>query len=168
MPADPKDIRSLRRKAEKALSEAPEKPAFTAGADLQKLVHELSVHQIELEMQNEDLRRSQEQLEESRSEYAELYDFAPVGYLTLDNAGLITRANLTACALLGIGRRLLVKKPFSLFVHPESQDPFYLHKQKTLMTTTAQTCELTLKRKDGTSFDAQLKSIAAQVNGAER
>ena len=117
-------------------------------------------------MQNEELRRSQEQLEQSRSEYADLYDFAPVGYLTFDKRGLITRANLTACGLLGIERSRLVKKPFTLFVHPESQDLFYFHKQKVLETTTAQTCQLVLKRKDGTFFDAQLESIAAQINGA--
>ena len=125
MPADPKYIRSLRRKAEKLLSEAPEKLALMSGLDLQKLVHELSVYQIELEMQNEELRKSQEQLEDSRSEYADLYDFAPVGYLTFDGTGLVTRANLTACGLLGIERSLLIKKPFALFIHPESQDLFY-------------------------------------------
>jgi PAS domain-containing protein len=114
MPADPKHLRALRRKAEKLLSEAPETPALMSGTALKGLVHELSVHQIELEMQNEELRRSREQLEESRSEYEELYDFAPVGYLTLDKRGLITRANLTACSLLGVERSHLVKKPFTL------------------------------------------------------
>jgi PAS domain-containing protein len=99
MPTDPKDIQALRDKTEKALSEASEKPAPMAGEELQKFLHELSVYQIELEMQNEELRRSQEQLEESRSEYADLYDFAPVGYLTFDEKALITRANLTACSL---------------------------------------------------------------------
>ena len=123
MPDDPESVRSLRRKAEKLLSEAPEKLALMPEMDLHKLVHELSVYQIELEMQNEELRRSQEQLEESRSEYAELYDFAPVGYLTFDKTGLITRANLTACSLLGIERSHLVKKPFALFIHPDSRGP---------------------------------------------
>jgi PAS domain S-box-containing protein len=165
MPSDPKDIRALRRKAEKRLLEAPEKPALTSGVDPQGLVHELSVYQIELEMQNEELRRSQEQLERSRSEYADLYDFAPVGYLTFDKIGHVTRANLTACGLLGIERSILVKKPFTLFVHPESQDLFYLHKRKVVETTAAQTCELLLKKKDGTFFYAQLESIAVQVNG---
>ncbi len=165
MPADSKR-RALRQKAEKLLSETPEKPAPATGTDIKELLQELSVHQIELEMQNEDLRRAQEQLEESRAEYAEIYDFAPVGYLTFDKVGLVSRANLTACGLLGIERNLLVKKPLTLFINPESQDLFYLHKQKVLETTTAQTCYLVLKRKDGTFFDAQLDSIAAQVKGA--
>jgi PAS domain S-box-containing protein len=165
MPADPKHIQALRRKAEKLLSEAPEKLALMSGTDVQGLVHELSGYQIELEMQNEELRSSRDQLEESRSEYAELYDLAPVGYLTLSKTGLITRANLTACGLLGGERILLLKKPFTLFVHPESQDTFYFHIRKALETTTRQTCQLVLKRKAGSLFDAQLESIAAQVKG---
>ena len=123
------------------------------------------VHQIELEMQNDELRRAQLEIEASRSRYADLYDYAPVGYLTFDARGLVTRANLTACGLLGIERSLLVEKPFALFIHPESQDLFYLHKQKVLETTTTQTCQLVLKRKDGTFFDAQLESIVAHVDG---
>ena len=166
MPPDPKETRALRQKAEKALEGAPEQQALTsAESDLQKLVHEISVHKIELEMQNEELRRSREELEASRSEYAELYDLAPVGYLTLDERGLITRANLTACGLLGVERSLLLKKPFGRFICPESQDLFYSHTQKVLETTTAQACQLVLKRKDGTFFDAQLESVAAQVSG---
>ena len=125
----------------------------------------LSVYQIELEMQNEELRTSREHLEESRTEYAELYDSAPLGYLTFDKTGLITRVNLTACGLLGIERSLFVKKPFTLFVHPESQDTFYFHLRKVLETTARQTCQLVLKRNGGSLFDAQLESIAVQGNG---
>jgi PAS domain S-box-containing protein len=165
MPTNPKQIRTLRQKAEKLLSETPEKLALMSGKDLRGLVHELSVYQVELEMQNDELRKSREQLEQSRSEYTDLYDFAPVGYLTFDKMGLITRANLTATGLLGIARSLLVKAPFTLFIHPESQDIFYFHTRKVLETTTTQTCQLVLKRKDGTLFDAQLESIAAHVNG---
>jgi PAS domain S-box-containing protein len=165
MPADRKGILALRRKAKKLLLEAPGNLALTSGTDLKGLVHEFSVYQIELEMQNEELRRSQKQLKESRSEYADLYDFAPVGYITFDESGLITRANLTACGLLGIERSLFVRKHFALFIHLESQDPFYFHKRKVLETKTTQTCQLVLKRKDGTFFDAQLKSAAVQVDG---
>ena len=165
MPTDPKRIRALRQKAEKLLREAPENLALTSVKDLQGLVHSLSVYQIELEMQNEELRRSREQLEQSRSEYADLYDFAPVGYLTLDKRGIIMKANLTACGLLGIERSLLVKTPFTLFIHPESQDAFYFHTHKVFKTTTTRTCQLVVKRKDGTFIDAHLESIAARVDG---
>jgi PAS domain S-box-containing protein len=168
MPVNPKDIRALRQKAEKALREAPGKPALTSGTDLTRLTHELAVHQIELEMQNEELRRSQEELERSHAEYADLYDFAPVGYLTFDRTGLVTKANLTACNLLGIERSLFVKKPFALFVHPESQDAFHICKQTALETTTTQTCQLVMKRNKGAEeyFHAQLESIAVLSNGA--
>jgi two-component system, cell cycle sensor histidine kinase and response regulator CckA len=165
MPGDSKHVHAFRQKAEKSLSKKPEELAVMSGTDLQKLVHELSVHQVELEMQNEELRQSREQLEESRSEFANLYDFAPVGYLTFDKTGAITRANLTATGLLGMERSLLIKKPFVLFIHPESQDRFFLYLQRVLDTTTTQTCQLVLKRKDGTSFDVQLEGVAVQVNG---
>ena len=166
MPPDPKESRALRQKAEKALQGVPEQRALTSvESDLQKLVHELSVHKIELETQNEELRGSREQLEASRSEYAELYDFAPVGYLTLDERGLITRANLTACGLLGIEGSLLLNKPFGRFICPESQDLFSSHIRKVAEATTAQACQLVLKRRDGTLFDARLESVAARVFG---
>jgi PAS domain S-box-containing protein len=165
MPADPEHIRAVRRKAEKVLSEVPEKRALTFRKDLEKCFHELSGYQARLETQNEELRRSREELEESRRVYAELYDFAPVGYLTLNKAGIITGANLTACALLGVERTLLVKNPFSRFVSLESQDPFHLHRQQVLETTTLQTCQLVVKRRGGTVFDARMESVAVQVDG---
>jgi len=70
-------------------------PDNMTSADVRKLAHDLQVHQVELEMQNEELRRIQADLEESHAKYADLYDFAPVGYFTLDSAGLIREANLT-------------------------------------------------------------------------
>ena len=81
-----------------------------------KLVHELEVYQIELEQQNAELRRAQEELELSRNTYAELYDFAPVGYFTFNVRGLIREVNLTGAQLLGAERRKLTNKPFSGFI----------------------------------------------------
>ena len=165
MAVDSKHDRAFRREAEKVLSEMPAKKTPIPGMDLKGLLHELAVHEIELEMQNEELRKSREQLEQSRNEYADLYDFAPVGYFTLDGKVVIARANLTAAGLFGVERSLLAGRSFALFVHPESQDLFRSHTRKTFETTAIQTCELTLKRKDGTFFDAQLKSIAVEVDG---
>ena len=82
---------------------------------MEKLVHELEVHQIELEMQNEELRKAQIEIEESRTKYFELYDFAPVGYFSLDSKGMIVEANLTSAAILGIERSLLLRKSFFRF-----------------------------------------------------
>src|ERR1700687_1080288 len=107
----------LRRQAEEQLTaKASAARPFRTEEETQRLFHELQVHQIELEMQNAELRRAQEELELSRNKYAELYDFAPVGYFVFDTRGLIREVNLTGAKLLGIERRRLVNKPFISFV----------------------------------------------------
>ncbi len=100
----------LRRKAESLISQKQEVflPQKNSPEDMEKLIHELQVHQVELEMQNDEVRKAQEEVEESRSRYMDLYDFAPVGYFTLDNKGVILEANLTGAELLGIERGLLL------------------------------------------------------------
>ena len=85
--------------------------------------------------------------------------------MTFNEKGLVTRANLTATGLLGIERSLILEKPFALFVHPVSQDTFYFHLRRVLEAATTQSCQLVLKKKDGTFLDAQLESIASQGNG---
>jgi len=79
----------LRKRAEKILSKKQEAGEKTSSADMEKLIHNLQVHQIELEMQNDELRKAQQGIEESRSRYVDLYDFAPEGYFTLDGKGVI-------------------------------------------------------------------------------
>ncbi|QDL36868.1 PAS domain S-box protein [Rhodoferax sediminis] len=111
------DAAPLRNRAEEVLA-AKGKSASTQDA----LMHELQVHQIELEMQNEELRRTQLALEESRDRYLDLYEFAPVGYLTLNDAGVITQSNLTAASLLGLDRRQLLQRRFDRLVVPEHRD----------------------------------------------
>ena len=96
------------------------------------MLHELRVHQIELEMQNEELRRAQAELDAARARYFDLYDLAPVGYCTLSEQGLILEANLTAATLLGVARGALVKQPFTRFILKEDQDIYYLHRKTAL------------------------------------
>jgi PAS domain-containing protein len=97
-------------------------------ADMQRLIHELQVHQIELEMQNEELRRAREELELSRDKYAELYDFAPLGYFVFDTAGVIREVNLAGAQLLGVERQLLANKPFTGFIaETEGREIFFNH-----------------------------------------
>ena len=112
-------ISKLRRHAEAALAKKfrdASDISTLSPEDMQKLVHELQVHQIELEMQNEELRTAQIALEKSVGKYLDLYDFAPVGYFTLDRKGIILEANLTAVRLLGIEKESLIKGPLSRFV----------------------------------------------------
>jgi PAS domain S-box-containing protein len=114
---DPKDLSpdfsDLRRRAEERLEAESISPEALSPAEAARLIHELQVHQIELELQNEELRQAQVQLAESRDKYADLYDFAPVGYLTLGKAGKILEANLTAATMLGLERSKLLGLYFS-------------------------------------------------------
>ena len=110
------DFSSLRRRAEEQVAAAAVPPEDLSPDEAARLIHELRVHQIELEMQNDELRLSEARLEESRSRYADLYDFAPVGYLTLDERGAIVEANLTAATMLGRERSKLLNFYFAYFL----------------------------------------------------
>jgi PAS domain-containing protein len=113
------DGAKLRQLAEKALEEAPDDQGDLSGISPEKmtgLIHELRVHQIELKMQNEELRRIQGELEKERDRYSHLYDFAPVGYFTVGEKGIVAEANLTAATLLGMERSALIGHPYVCFV----------------------------------------------------
>jgi two-component system cell cycle sensor histidine kinase/response regulator CckA len=109
-----------------------------------------------------ELRRTQSELEEARNRFSNLYDFAPSGYFTFDNNGLILEVNLTGANKLGIERSLLIKKPFSLYINFSGRDIFYLHLRNVFKTGTRQTCEIKLLDKNKNQFDAQLESLAVQ------
>lgn len=104
---------ALRKLAEKILSEKGEMIRPDRSEDIERLIHELEVHQIELELQNEELRNAQAIIEESRSRYAELYDFAPIGYFTFDQQGVIKEVNLTGGKFLDVERSFLINKAFA-------------------------------------------------------
>lgn len=122
----------------------------------ERLIHELQVHQVELEMQNVELRQTQLELEESRNRYRELYDFAPVGYLTLNKAGLILEANLTAAALLNVPRSSLIYMYFQSYMDQESADALHLLLRKSLAAGAKEMVECKLKPVDGTPFEISL------------
>lgn len=145
---------SLRTEAEAQLSHAPLTEAPPRSAE--DLLHELRVYQIELEMQNDELRRAQLALEESRDRYVNLYEFAPVAYLTLTREGVIDEVNLTGAALLGVERKKLLQRHFSSFVIAENSDRWYLHFLNVLQREGHQSCELALRRGDGSRFHARL------------
>lgn len=132
--------------------------------DMRRLLHELQVHQIELEMQNEELLQARQELEASRNKYAELYDFAPVNYFTLDAAGLIQEVNLAGAGLLGIERSLLVHAPFSsLIANNEDREIFANHLEMVLQKQVMLRCEISLKGTGGTIIHGQLQSVAVSI-----
>ena len=136
--------------------------------DARELVHELQVHQIELELQNEELRRAQVELEASRDAYLDLYDFAPVGYLTLDPMGVIREANLTAATLLGVERKGLVGRKLAHFAVRADQDTLFRHCREVLSTGARQTCEIRIKAPTGMSPCVRLEMTAVEDEKGSR
>jgi PAS domain S-box-containing protein len=132
--------------------------------DAAQLLYELRVHQIELEMQNEELRRAQLETEEQRAKYHELFDLAPVGYLTLSEKDVVDEANFTAAHLLGVERRELVGRPFSPFVLAADQEVYYLHRRLLEKTGERQSCELRLQR-PGAGMGGAAEAGAGAVSG---
>lgn len=117
--------------------------------DVQHLLHELQVHQIELELQNDELRQSHLALEQARARYFDLYDLAPVGYLTVGVGGLILEANLTVATLLGVPCSALVQRPLHAFVVKDDQDSFYLLCRQLRETGAPQSRQLRVTGRDG-------------------
>jgi diguanylate cyclase (GGDEF)-like protein/PAS domain S-box-containing protein len=130
--------------------------------EIGRILHELRVHQIELEMQNEELRQTQIELDAQRERYFDLYDLAPVGYCTLSQEGLILEANLTAAKLLGISRSKLVGQLMSGFVHKEDQNNYYLYRKKFFRSDENFAFELRLLRQNNPPFWAHLVTTAAK------
>jgi signal transduction histidine kinase/ActR/RegA family two-component response regulator len=152
----------LRRCAEQRLREQyPEKGQTQTEADTQRLVHELQVHQIELEMQNEELRKARDEMEAGLEKYSDLYDFAPVGYLTLDCEGTILEANLTCASLLGSERSRLVKRRFGPYVAAADQPAFNTFLQKVFESRTREFCEVTLDKEGKPSLVVRIEAIVA-------
>lgn len=121
-----------------------------------ELVHELEVHQAELEMQNEELRVAQLELATARDRYVDLYDFAPVGYFTLDAEGRVTQANLTGATMLKTTRKSLLGRGFSRFVVSAQADNWYLFLRQAWQSKSPQRTELALSRQSGEIFHGQL------------
>jgi len=153
----------MRRRAEEmvrkeeAAAEEPLSPEQT-----RQMLHELRVQKIELEMQNEDMRRTQHELEDSLACYFDLYDLAPVGYLTLNGQGLILEANLRAATLLGVERDTLLKQPLFGFIFPDDQDSYHLQLKQLVETGAAQSRDMRMQHPDGTTFWAHLQATPAQ------
>ncbi len=133
----------------------------------EELLHELQVHQVELEMQNEELRCAHAALEESSNRYVDLYDFAPVGYLTLTREGIIAEVNLTAAELLGMERQKLLSRRFAAFVAPKDGDRWHLFFSGIQKHNRRQNTDLTLKRCNNTEFHVHLDCLRVTSLGKD-
>ncbi|PKG93223.1 PAS domain-containing sensor histidine kinase [Paraglaciecola sp. MB-3u-78] len=151
----------LRQRAERLPDASPEGKRLTSSSsETKQLLHELLVHQIELDMQNEELRSAQQQLEVSKARYFDLYDLAPVGYLTLDERHLIKECNLFVANMMGVNRNKLIKAPISKILLKEDQIIFYDNLKATLEMDITRHFEMRLVRADGEFFWGLLHVVA--------
>ena len=159
---------SLRVKAEARIKQISDSStASPAKGDLiNHMLHDLQVHQIELEMQNEELRESHMALDALRTRYFDLYDLAPIGYLTLDVRGCIQQANLTLASLLGMSRGTLIKQPISKLIFRADQEIYYLNNLKLRESGEPQSFDLRIVKNDSTQFWANLVITLAHSNNS--
>ncbi len=167
-PLGAEDLRDRAEKiARKKAGQSPEKIEAKSSEEYKLILQELQVYQIELEMQNDELRKAQVEIEASRVRYFDLYELAPVGYVTLSEKGLILEANLTAATLLGVVRGVLVKQAIFRFIVKEDQDIYYRHCKQLLEADEPQAFELRMVKKGGTTFWAHLAaSTTSDESGA--
>ena len=166
-PADEK--KELRKQAEDKVASLRERDLlrYLPQYEEKRLMHELQVHQVELEMQNEEMRGAQAELEESRGRYKELYDFAPVGYVTLDQFGLILESNITAATLLNVTRAALIGKHIQSFMDRESADAFHLFLRKPLPRGMKEILQCRLRPEEGTLFEISL-NVGGEFDRSDR
>ncbi len=152
---------NLRQQAEEELLKRKLTKSFDKVDNL-KLIHELQVHQIELEMQNEELMKAREQAEESMEKYTDLYDFAPSGYISLSNEGTITDLNFSAATMLGKDRKHLKNTRFGLYVHPESIELYNQALENAFINKSKKTCELFLLLGNDTKICVHIEAIVSE------
>ncbi len=152
----------LRDKAEEILHE--NKSSMPSFNSFSELVHELQTHQIELEMQNQELSKTSLDLEKEKLKYYNLYEFAPVAYFSLDENEIIKNVNLAGTVLLGIDKTEQINGAFIKFMNSASRRTFYKHLEKVKNTGTGQSCELVLNKKDGTPVYVNLETVLIQNN----
>lgn len=153
-----------RRAAEIARAREAELPTAAetlSPEEAREVIHELQVYQIELELQNDELRRAQESLEAARARYFDLYDLAPVGYFTLSTEGGIREVNLTGARLLDVARAALIGRPLSVFILPEDQDSYYFACRKLVSTGGDHAFELRMAKQDGRPFWVWIEATVA-------
>ncbi|MFP4581019.1 MAG: PAS domain S-box protein [Candidatus Sumerlaeia bacterium] len=159
------DAERLRKKVEDMLAGNHSDVEDLSQEEVKRVIEELQLHQVELQMQNEQLRQTQSELEESRSDYADLYDYAPVGYLTIDGAGIIKRVNFTLADMLGCTKKDLVGNPLGRFVPEEARNAFYSYYRRFLVTSSLKKWETLLQSRDGSRLDVMLEKRREKSQG---
>jgi PAS domain S-box-containing protein len=163
-PALPGENTALRRRAELRLRKQPaQRVSVETYADTRRMLHELQVQQIELELQNEELQQAKAEVDASLEKYTDLYDFAPVGYFSINEYGLILEVNLTGAALLGVNRSRLIKRRFQLFMAPQNRVGFTLFLKSIFNGHKKHVCEAMLLRADRPAFSADLQAMSAHT-----
>ncbi len=160
--AKPFDLRKRAEESVRRRSTVQKDVTTLSLEEIKQVLHNLSVHQIELEMQNEEMREAQYLLSESRDRLSDLYDHAPVGYFTIGTDGVILEVNLTGSALLEADSSSLIGKRFQSLLVEEYAEAFHLHERAAFKAGTKQRCEIKLRKPDGGIFDAQLESLAIE------
>jgi PAS domain S-box-containing protein len=162
-----KDAQALRSRAEKRLSEqaSPSAPPRSE-AEVRALVHVLEVHQIELEMQNEDLVKAQAVARQAADNYAELFDFAPVAYFVLDADGVVCDLNLAAATLLGRDRSHVSNQRFERYLRPDQRSAYSAFRDKLRAGGTQSACELTLRKADGGFCDVLVEGTVVETGAS--
>jgi PAS domain S-box-containing protein len=159
-PGDEKEpVDQLRKRAEAALRGQPVDLQGLDSQDIQYLLHELQVHQVELSIQNEELRKTQQELESSRDQYFDLYNFAPAGYCTIDRKDYILEANQVLANMLGVPPSRLIQSRLSGYISPEHQDTFHLHRQHAFQSGSRQVDEIRMRHPDRENLYTRLESV---------
>ena len=155
--------RMLRKKAEAILREKKEEAKRKdLESDVKKLLHELQVHQIELEMQNEELQQAYQEAQEALKKYTLLYDFAPMGYLTISGDGTISDLNFSAAEMLGEKRGRLIDANLRLFIADDSKSEFNAFIDKVFANEIKQSCVVVLGNGDNVSTRAYMEGVCIE------
>jgi PAS domain S-box-containing protein len=151
-----KSIVDIRKLAEIKAAQLPDNMAKLSESETKQMIHELQVHQIELEMQNNELLKCQVELDASKTRYFDLYDTAPIGYFSVDDEGMIIECNLTLANMLNTTRNFIVKSPFSKFIEKDNQDIYYKFRKELIASQETLSCELQIKTSNNAQIWVQL------------
>ena len=166
-PNQPANSAALRRRAEQRLKrQRPEGRGQKTKLETARLVHELEVHQIELEMQNEELQRARAKADALLAQYTDLYDFAPTGYFTLATDGTILAVNLTGARFLGLERAQLLKRRFGFLVSEADRPVFNACLEKTFAGTDRECCEVALLRAETAPLFIRIEAVVSGGGGS--